>query len=172
MANEFVAQIDASRLLPLNGSPTAYMDTLSVSGSVLGRRLLKSDSQGFSFLHPINAEHTMGTGLTLQLGVVDDGADSNDLGKVVRLGVTVKLITSGSDTLAIGTAAGTEQTVDVTLDATTGEIVLGSLAIANANLDSAAVGNLILVRVRRLGTASQDTCTGTPILTHVYVRNT
>lgn len=171
MPNEMVAVLRPRDFYRLNG---AHLDDscLIQRGSVGGLRLLKSDTQGFTAITAINAEHTMGTGLTLSIGVLDDGGDADDLGKVVRLGVTVKTLATGADTLAIGTSAATEQTVDVTLDATSGEIVLAALAIANANLDSAAVGSTILVRVRRIGTASQDTCQGTAVMTHLYIRNT
>jgi hypothetical protein len=169
--NEMVAVLRPRDFYRLNGG---YPDDscLVQRGSVAGLRLLKSDTQGFTAVTAINAEHTMGTGLTLSIGVLDDGTDAADLGRVVRLGVTVKTLATGADTLDIATSAATEQTVDVTLDATAGEIVLASLAIANANLDSAAVGSTILIRVRRIGAASQDTCQGTAVLTHVYIRNT
>jgi hypothetical protein len=170
MANEFVAVLRPKDFLPLNGS--LGDSNVGIRGSNAGLRLLKSDAQGFTTVGVINAEHTVSTGVTLSLGVVDDGTDADDLGKVVRLGVTVKKLVSGSDTLDIATNAGTEQTVDVTLDATAGEIVLGSLAIANANLDSTGAGDTFMMRVRRVGSASQDTCRGTALLTHVYVRNT
>lgn len=171
MANEYVDLIRPRDLVRLNGSPVTSND-LEVSGSGAGVRLLKSDAAGFSFVTVIPGSLTVGTGVTLSLGVTDDGADAADLGKVVRLGVTVKKLASGSDSLAIGTGAGTEQTVDVMLDATSGEITLGALAIANANLDSAGAGDTALVRVRRIGTHANDTCQGTALLTHVAIKNT
>jgi hypothetical protein len=170
MANEMVAVLRPVDFTRQNG-PLPVNDLVQ-RFSTAGLRLLKSDAQGFTALVVINNEHTMGTGLTFQAGILDDGSDANDLGKVIRLGITVRTLASGTDEPDITAAAATEQTVDVTLDATTGQIVLGSLAIANANLDSAAVGSTILVRIRRIGTASQDTCQGTAVLTHLYIRNT
>lgn len=170
MANEFIQVLRPLDLIPLQGSERDAQ--LVTSGTARGRRLLKSDDDGFSAIVVPPAENTQGTGWTLSIGVVDDGADSDDLGKVVRLGVTVKLLATGADTLVVTTAGSAEATVDVTLDATSGEIVLAALAIANAALDSVGVGNTALVRIRRIGSHANDTCKGTAILTHVYIRNT
>lgn len=171
MANEFIAVLRPRDFTRLNGGPLASND-VAQRASLAGLRLLKSDASGFAAVAVLNAEHTYGTGITLSIGVLDDGADSNDLGKVVRLGVTVKKLATGADTLDIATSAATEQTVDVTLDSNSGEIVLAALAIANAALDSAGAGDTFEIRVRRLGTHANDTCMGTAVLTHLYIRNT
>ena len=172
MANEMIAVLRPKDFFRLNGEPSQNPYSLTPGGDMGGLRLLKSDSKGFTAVCVINAEHTVGTGITLKIGVTDDGADSDDLGKVIRLGITVKKLASGTDDFDIDSAAGTEQTVDITLDATSGQVVEGAKAIANANLDSAGAGDTFLMRVRRIGDASQDTCQGTAVLTHVYIRNT
>lgn len=171
MATEFVESLRVADLTPLSGN---YGDNSTVQvGSLRGRRLLKSDTKGYAGSLVIPANLTMGTGLTFKALLVDDGKNAADLGLVVRLGFTVKKIAPGTDTLDIAVSAGTEQTVDVTLNATAGVAVAATLAIAAANLDSAAVGDRVLVRIRRVGTASQDTCLGEVMLADpVYVFNT
>jgi hypothetical protein len=171
MASEYVDFLRPRDFGRLNGASVNEVDMVP-RNSALGIRLLKSDSAGFSALAQIPGSLTISTGLTLAIGLVDDGADSNDPGKVIRVGVTVKKIAGGTDSYDIATNAGTEQTVDVTLNSTAGVAVQGSLAITNANLDSAGAGDTILIRLRRLGTASADTLVGPAILTFVGVKNT
>jgi hypothetical protein len=170
MANELVAQVNPADLFRLGGGPTKYNDRV-ISGVVGGVRLKKSDANGYSCIVRVPPGLTMGTGLTFTFGLTDDGKDANDLGKVVRLGVTAKRLVGGTDVMDL-TVAGTEQTVDVTLNATSGVLVIGSLAIAAANLDSAVVGDRILFRVRRVGTHANDTCTNAVVLTDINVINT
>jgi len=170
MANEFVDILRPADFFRANGSQ--HDAFVAPSNSLGGLRLLKSDTAGFLAISNIPGSLTVGTGLTFVYHVVDDGTDANDLGKVIRLGITVKELLTGADTLAIGTGAATEVTEDITLDATSGEIVIASEAIANAALDSIGAGDSFLIRVRRIGTASQDTCQGTALLTHLIVKNT
>lgn len=176
MANEKVADVSAYALASCRETAMGYEGGLNLvntpSGDIRGVSLPKLTDQGYSFNLLIPPNLTMGTGLTLKLPLVDDGANAADLGKVVRIGVTVKKIGGSADTEDIDTGAGTEQTVDVTLDSTTGEVAIGSLAIASANLDSAAVGDLIAVRVRRVADHANDTCKGRAILIGVFVINT
>lgn len=174
MASEFVAALqpaDLQRESSMGHEPGLQL-VAAPGGDLRGASLPKLASQGYTCGLVIPGSLTMGTGLTFKLPITDDGSDAADLGKVVRLGVTVKLIASGADTEDLDAAAGAEQTVDVTLDSNSGEVVIGSLAIAAANLDSAVVGSLIAVRVRRVATASQDTCNGRVVLLGVYIFNT
>ena len=115
---------------------------------------------------------TMGTGLTFKIYLTDDGQNSADLGKVVQVGVTVKDLTTSAATNSIDTAGGTEETVNITLSSTSQAVGIGSLAITTANMTSPNVGDLVLIRVRRIGTATADTCLGRAILLRVEVQNT
>jgi hypothetical protein len=173
MANELVAQWnlgDVFREQSVGYNPWAHAVLI---GDACGLRLNKLDTQGYVLRALIPGSLTMGTGLTFGFEVtVPDTPDySTDPGKVVRLGVTVKRIISG-ESLDLDTGAGTEQTVDVTLQVTAGLVTVATLAIAAANLDAAVVGNRIAVRVRRIGSATQDTCRGSVILTQIDAVNT
>jgi hypothetical protein len=170
MANEYIDQLRPRDFFRQNGAPIE-LNSLAPSGVAAGLRIPKGDTQGFTAVVYVAHNLTIATGFTFGLNVVDDGTDAEDLGKVVRFGITVKRLVSGTDDLTL-TSAATEQTVDVTLDATTGQVVAGSLAIGTANLDSVATGDIALIRVRRIGTASQDTCRGAVLLNLVTVRNT
>jgi hypothetical protein len=125
----------------------------------------------YNVFSTIPANITMGTGLTFFLTVTDDGADSADLSKVLVFGIAVKKITSGA-TADLSASAGTEQSTSVTLNATTGNTAQFSLAIANANLNSAAVGDQIGVRIRRIGSSTVDTCNGRVVVLGGHIKNT
>ena len=144
---------------------------LVASGNLLGVPLEKLDSKGFSFHVRVPTNGTpLSTGLTFQLALVDD-PNNSDPGKVVRIGIAVKVLASGTDDLTT-TGAGTEQFFTGTMNATTGVITLVSAAIANANLDSAAAGSLLLVRIRRNGSNAADTHNGRVLLTNITVSDT
>jgi hypothetical protein len=139
-------------------------------GDLVGLSFPKLATSGYTGVFQIPTG-TLTTGLTFTLATVDDGTDASDLGKVVRFGVTIKRLVD-AETIDIDSGAGTEQTVDVTLETTAGNITVNTLAIANANLDSAAVGNLVQIRVRRVSTATQDTCNGRVVLVGLGVVGT
>lgn len=170
MANEAVFHIRPRDLCRLNG-PIDDFDA-AYSNDHAGVRLAKGDTRGYTYIGTIPANLTMGTGMTFSFVTSDDGKLAADLGKAVVLGITVKKLASGSDTLEIATSAGTEQTLTITNDSTSGEVVLSTKAIANANLDSAGVGDTVLIRIRRLGANSSDTAFGPLLLHDVYVFNT
>lgn len=172
MANEYIDQLRPFDLAPINGP--IVQRALAYSGGtalVPGLRLPKSDTQGYFAQVYVPHNLTIATGFIFNIGVTDDGTDADDLSKVVRFGITVKALASGTDNLTI-TGAATEQTVDVTLNGTSGVLVTGALSIANANLDGVATGTKMLVRLRRIGTASQDTCRGAVLVTLFDIRNT
>jgi hypothetical protein len=171
MAGEYVDSIRPRDLFRLNGAPINMIDHVT-RGSMGAARLLKSDNKGYTFRCTLPGNWTYSTGLTFNFDLTDDGADANDLGAGVRLGVTIKKINGGSETTDIAVNAGTEQNVTVTLSSTTNTIVSGSLAIANANLDSAGAGDTILVRVRRIGTDAADTAPGPVLFLGGYIKNT
>lgn len=135
------------------------------SGDLVGVSLNKLASQGYTSMFTIPVG-TLTTGLTFKMLLTDDGTNSLDLGKVVRLGLTVKYLSANSTT-DVDTAAGDEKTVDVTLSSTSKGVAVGSLAIVNADLDSAAVGGTVALRIRRIGDHANDTCNGRVVLLHV-----
>lgn len=177
MASEFVARLNGLRReidLPNRSFDRMQCPAGDLDGYWLPKIKVGSTAKlsGYVTSFVIPASLTMGTGLTLKLPITDDGTIATDVGKVVRLGVAVKTIVSNTDNSDLETSGGTEQTVDVTLGATSGIIVIGSLAVALANLDSAVVGSLVALRIRRVGDATQDTAVGGVILLDPYVLNT
>jgi len=168
MASEYEVSLRPRDFMRTNGPLTT--NDLAPSGASAGLRLLKSDVTGYTAIFRATST-VIGTGLTVKLLVVDDGKDSNDLGKVVRLGAAVKLIASGTDDLTT-TGIGTEVEGSLTLDATTGQAVELSIALTAAEADSIAALGWGMLRVRRIGTAATDTCQGTAILLAVEVINT
>lgn len=170
MANELIAQVSPRDMEPLNG-PLRQTNVVQIASTV-GLRVPKSDTNGYTFPLIFPGSLTMGTGITVKFLLVDDGNDSADLGSVAVFGVTAKKIASGSDTFAIATSGGTEQTANVTLSSTAGVAVIGTITVANAALDSAGVGDVAFLRFRRIGSNTSDTCNGPVVVPLVYVYNT
>lgn len=140
-------------------------------GSYAGLPLAKLDTQYYVAEYRNVAGLT--TGITVQTGLVEDSATYNtDAGRVVRLGITVKKIATGADSYDITSGAATEVTADVTMDATSGEVVLTSTAITAANADSIAAGDRALIAIRRIGSHANDTHRGRVILMGVTIRDT
>lgn len=127
-------------------------------GDFMGLSFPKLATQGYVGTFQVPSG-TLTTGLTFNIATVDDGTNADDLGKVVRFGITVKRLID-AETTDMDTAAATEATVDVTLETTSQNVTVNTLAIANAALDSLAVGNFAGVRIRRIGTHANDTCNG------------
>lgn len=172
MALEFVDILrprDFSRETEMGYAPGM---THAPSGDLSGLPLPKLADQGYVCVSNIPGSLTVGTGLTLKVLLVDDGKSAHDLGKVVRIGITPKRLVGGADTFDLDTNAATETTVDVTLDATSGECVVGTATIANAALDSLLVNYLFGLRVRRIGNHANDTCQGRVILMCITISNT
>lgn len=169
MANEFVDILRPRDFVPEGLDQKPY---LVQSGDTAGLPLPKNGNIAYNAWSQIPGSLTVGTGLTFTVIVVDDTTNSADLGKVVRVGITVKKLASGTDNLDIDSGAATEATADITLDATSGEFKTGSIAIANAALDSVGAGDLFAIRVRRVSSASQDTCSNRVVLLGVAVKNT
>lgn len=173
MAAEPVAMLgphNAYRETALGYDKWSYVVPL---GDNQGLRLNKLDTCGYTWIEVIPGSITMGTGLTFtfMMALPPTPDYSDDPGKVLRLGVTVKRLIDG-ESLDFDTAAATEQTKDITVDATAGLIDVSTLAVANANLDSAVVGNIIGIRIRRIGSATQDTLRGSAVLVRAGVANT
>jgi hypothetical protein len=127
---------------------------------------------GYNALVTLPGSLAIGTGITLTLGLTDDGASTLGLGKVIQLGVSIKLVSSGSASTDLSAGGGSEQTVNVTLATTAQTIVVATLAIASANLNGAGPGDTIALRLRRVGTAVADTCPDRAVLLFTHVSNT
>lgn len=112
----------------------------------------------------IPANATLTTGVTVDVAIVDDGADPADLGKAVVFEVLVKAIASGTDTLDMTTGAGTAVQATATLAATKGVVTVLSIAVVSASLDGAAAGGHVAIQIRRVGSATADTCNGRVIV--------
>lgn len=126
----------------------------------------------------VAAAAALATGITVVLQLVDDGTDPADLGKVIQLGVQAFNLSASGAKVDLSGNSGAEQTFTATLSSTSLVSVQASVAIANAQLASLAVGNLLALRIRRLGDTSvwndntTDTCPGRPVLLGGIIKNT
>ena len=193
MASEFVATLrpqDFQRETDLgnDGSVSLVLAPGEALGSAGGTNVPSGDIRGLSlprYLTATNVAHygyvalfripaslTMGTGLTFKVYLTDDGRNAADLGLVVAVGIGLKrLAANATDDEDVGGA--TEVITPCTLSTTSSGVSITSIAIATAALPaSAAVGDLLLLRIRRVGTNSGDTCGGRAILLQVEVQNT
>jgi hypothetical protein len=116
----------------------------------------------------------LATGLTFKLIFTDDGLSAADLGTVVRIGVTPFNFTTALSVVDWSLAAshGTETFLSLTLGATTGLPVIGSIAIVTANLASLAAGSVFGMRIRRVGDNAADTCPGRVLLLGGQINDT
>jgi hypothetical protein len=158
-------------MIPTTGTIGNLQPIPTTDGLSAGVPLRAKLDSGYTFISRVPATGTpLSTGLTFGLALVDDPA-SPGAGKVVRVGISVKLLATGTDNLT-ATGMSAETVTSVTMDATTGEYVLSSIAIANASIDTLAASALYLVRIRRVGTDALDTHPGTVLLLGVTVRDT
>jgi|GEM_PF-6451429 len=127
-------------------------------------------ASGAVWLARLPATAGLSTGATFALMVAEDVRNA-DPGKVARFAVTVKKLATGTDVIDAD-GGGTETAADLILPSTSGVVLTGSIAIVVANMDSAAAGDWVLIRVRRLGTHANDTHKGTVVLLGVDVRDT
>jgi hypothetical protein len=65
-----------------------------------------------------------------------------------------------------------EQTGTATLSVTSRNPVQLSIPILNAQLSSLAVGNILAIRIRRIGDNAADTCNGRAVLLSGLIKNT
>jgi hypothetical protein len=148
------------------------------AGDIRGLSLPKyktsgQQAYGYTATFRIPANLTMGTGLTFKVYLTDDGSNSVDLGKNISFGITLKrLAANATDDVDVSAAA--EVITACTLSSGTAGVSITSIAIATASLPtSTAVGDLLLIRVRRKGSDStNDTCSGRVILLRVEAQNT
>jgi hypothetical protein len=108
----------------------------------------------------------VGTGLTFKLMITDDGTDSSDLGLVARIEITPFNLSTALSVVdwSLAASMGTATAANVTLGSTTGLPKILSIAIVAANLASLASGNILGIRIRRVGDNAADTCNGRIIL--------
>ena len=161
--------VEPHRYVPENGFPnTAFLRSV---GGVVGFPMVKQSASGFQFITRVPTNGTpLSTGLTFQLLLVDDPNNSS-VGKVAKFGVTAKKLASTTDDLT-QTGAGTENTGTATMNATSGIVTALSIALTTANADSPSAGDLVLIRVRRLGTDAADTHTGVVLVVGLTVSDT
>jgi hypothetical protein len=136
------------------GSPANTPVSVGLSNGLGYNKLVDS---GAVWVNRLPATASFATGATFSLMVADD-VNNADPGKVARFAVTVKKLATGTDV--------------ITLPATAGVVLVGSVAIVAANLDGAAAGDWVLLRVRRLGTSANDTHRGRVVLLGVEMRDT
>jgi hypothetical protein len=128
-------------------------------------------SYGYTATFRIPANLTLATGLTFKVYLTDDGANARDLGSIVVIGLTIKRLAANAN-LDVDSGAA-EVTANATLSSTPGGVSIPSIAIANAALPaSTAVGDLLLMRIRRVGSSVSDTAPGRAVLHRVEVQNT
>jgi hypothetical protein len=188
MASEFVAMLqpnDLQREADLGRDPELNLAVTTVNGfatndlygSVLPKYVRGNLTNfGYVTLMRVPKNLTVGTGLTFVFYLTDDGQNAIDLGKTVELGVTLLDVTQGPSNFDLDSAEtelATEQTVTATLAATSGKASVTSLPIALASLPpSLAAGDVLAVRIRRIGTSASDTCPGRVLLMCTAVNNT
>ena len=163
-------------LLPQDASPESGgnpiggpANTPVPVGLASGLGYNKSTDSGAVWVQRLPATAALATGATFVLMVADD-VNNPGAGLVARFAVTVKKLATGTDVVTVA-GAGTETTVDLTLPATPGIVLTGTVAIVVANMDGAAASDWVLIRVRRIGTAAQDTHRGRVVLLGVDVRD-
>src|SRR6185503_17539715 len=114
----------------------------------------------------------VGTGLSFQLLLADDPNNAS-AGKVCKFGVTVSPLTSDTSTLDDTTlASSTEDSASITMPSTANAVHVATITQVVAHENSLAAGNWALVRIRRLGSNSAETHTGTVVLLGVHAYNT
>ena len=171
-SGDIFTQQQPKDLTPQNGIfnevPLVY--PVSAGGGVAGVPLNKLATQGYQFQCRVwNNGTPLTTGLTVQLALVDDPANSAPPRRAGR----------GDDQAAgrLGdytqTGASTEVTANVTMPATPGQLVTQTIAVAKAAISaSLAAGDNVLVQIRRIGTAAADTHQGRVLLTGATVQDT
>jgi len=170
LGNEYAAQlVSAPGEFTQTATPAGDVRGLGLNGYKTATNLV---AYGYTALFRIPANLTLATGLTFKVYLTDDGANAVDLGKVVKIGLTIKRLAADA-TDDVDVSAATEVTASATLSSTSAGVSITSVAIANAALPaSTAVGDLLLLRLRRIATNASDTCPGRPILLRVEVQNT
>jgi hypothetical protein len=115
----------------------------------------------------------LATGITVVLQLVDDGQNSADLGLVARFGIQAANFSAAGALVDWSAGEGAAEVAgNATLSSTSLNPVLLSIAIANANLNSIAAGNILGLRIRRIGDNAADTAPGRVVCLGGFVKNT
>jgi hypothetical protein len=149
-------------------NPWSYL--VAIAGSIRGLAFPKNAITAppvYTDVIKIPGNATLTTGVKFDLVCTDDGKNANDLGLVAVLGVTVKKLVSGTDTFDVTASGGAEVTANVTLAATTNVATILTISVPTASLDSAAAGDTIVVRFRRVGSNASDTLKGRVVVASI-----
>lgn len=95
----------------------------------------------------------VGGGLTVDFGFASD----RPAGGNARFAATVKKLASGTDTLGMGTGAGTEIAATPAAPTAEAQFRAATIALTSAEADAPAAGDYIEIRLRRTGTHDADT---------------
>jgi hypothetical protein len=188
MSGELIAQLGCGDLL--SEKSMGYDQSLSavlgygmkIRGLSFPKVSTKVSAASYTGIYFIPNALTLAAHTTFVIHVTDDGTNSADLGKVVYFGVTTKPLASTAIDLDMDTTAtaqtaylGTEQTGSGTLSTSTGGVLAISITVSTGTGtmgSGAASGIAYGLRVRRMGEAAADTCTGRVIVPLVHVNNT
>jgi hypothetical protein len=176
MAGELIAQFNAFQLNHESSAGFNAGYQLVSAGAYRGvslQKLIQSQlMEYYSFCCVVPAAAALATGITVVLNIVDDTTSILDPGTVLDIGVTAQNLSASGALASFTTGVGAEQTGTVTLSSTSRNPVQISIAIANAQLSSLAVGNILGLRIRRVGDNVADTCQGRAILLSGMIKNT
>ncbi len=173
MANALVTQLDAGSLIRESemGEYIPLNLVLLPNGTARGIAFPKvttgnNTPYGYLATFVIPPGLTLTTGLEVYLNTTDDGAFAGDLGSTTVFGVTVKKVTAANTNMG---SAGTEVTATITMAAASGQLVQTIVAVPNADLNGAAAGDTICVRIRRIGGNASDLVNGRVLMPAAHV---
>jgi hypothetical protein len=177
MAGELITQFgpqDLYRETSLGYSLPAQTVLVGNVRGVSFQKLIQSQlKEYYNLTVVVPAAAALATGITIVLQIVDDGQSSADLGLVARFGIQAANLSASGALVDFSSGLGAAEVAgNVTLSATSLNPVLLSIAIANANLNSLAVGNILGLRIRRIGDNAADTCANRVACLGGFVKNT
>lgn len=109
-----------------------------------------------------------GGGLTIDVFWMSASATSGD----IVLGISIERDNDNNHDLD-SDAFATEQTGTSTANGTSGKLIKKTITVSSgANMDSAAAGEPIRIKVRRKGSDGSDTMTGDAQLVYVHIKET
>jgi hypothetical protein len=150
-----------------NEPPSVTYATLDTRNSIA---VLDFDAAAneYAVFKTLIPSHYAGGGLTVDLHWMATSATSGD----VRWGVSIERDDANDHDLDAD-AFATEQLATGTANGTSGKLTKTTItASSGANMDSAAAGDPIRVKVRRLGSDGADTMTGDAELLMVHCKET
>ncbi len=124
-----------------------------------------SQLKGYAGLFHVPLDASLGGGFSFLFVATDDGDQVADLGKTVRIGITLKRLPPNA-VLDITTGAAAELFLTATLSTTSGAVSLTSLTVPVGSLPAGlAPGDMVLCQFRRIGSDTvHDTCPGRVLL--------